>query len=277
MYINTRARALTLTTIATILFAFIQYGYLKINFLPITSLNLLAESLLLGLLVFVGICWVVEWKIRYIRFFTVAFFPAIFITVFTFFVRLSLLQSFLSLRGWLFSFFLLVVFIFLLYFLILNSNILNIGSLTAVPLERAAKTAQYIYSLIFGYLLTVVVYSLALPIYARLLIVVVMFFYLTYQTFWTLNISSKELINLTIAVGSIFSLWAFIISLWPMPPAFVAIAFTTFLYLTFGLGLDRVGKISILSRIEYFTVLAIVLTFCIMVSTWGINGRLIKF
>ncbi len=275
MYINTRSRVITITSVTSILYALIQYNYINFTVFKVLSLNVLFESLLLGAIVFIGFLWIVEWNVRYIRYFTVAFFPALFVSVFSFFVRLSLLQSFFSLKSWLLSFILLILFIYLLYFLLLNSNILNISSITAVPLERAAKTAQYIFSLILCYLITIIIFSLDLPVEVRIIVVSLMFFYLTYQTFWPLNLSSTELFSITGTLGIIFTLFSLVISLWPLSPPFVAIVFTTALYIVYGLGLDRVGKITSLSKLEYLTVLTVVGFFCIFVSTWGINGRLI--
>lgn len=275
MYINTRARALTITTLVTILFSLFQIKYFDIHIFDSSLINIVIESLIIGSAVFLGIYWVVEFKLRYMRFFTVALFPAFFAMIFNIFVGLSLYSSIVSIKGGLLTTLLVIVFTFTLYFLILNANILNVSSLTGIPLERAAKTAQYIFSLIYCYLITFVLFSLQLPAVIRLPLLIATLFYLTYQTFWSSLSSISELFSVTSILTLLMVIWVLTISMWPLTPAFVALLFTTILYITYGVGLDKLGKISTLSRIEYVLVLFLVCTFCILTSNWGINGRII--
>ncbi len=276
MNFTTRSKAVSVTLLLTILY-FIALIYKK---LIATDIDIaltvdIISSITMSVVMFFGIWWVVEFRVKYFRVFTVLLFPALFILVVSIFADLSLFQSVFRLSGTLMSIVIGLFISVISYFLILSSNILNVSSVSGIPLERAAKTAQYVFSLLFTYFSIMLVNSLSLNIWVKIICMIIIFTYVCYQTFWILSLPANKLHFISLTTSLLLSVSLPVLYLWPIKPEFIALFYTTSLYVILGRALDRTGGSNVGLIFEYSIVVLVVTLYCIISAVWGINGRLI--
>lgn len=274
---STRARAIITTFVSLILFIFIQTNVIQVSLFESLILNRLVLSGILFLIVYLGVCWTVFFKLKLRNLLTIPFFPALFATVYSIFAQLSLFQIFERVIGGFYLVALVLGFGVLLYAFILNANILNSSHTTGIPLERAARTTQYIFSLLISYISYAVVFALDIHIVIKLIIFAVLIFLITTQALSAKSLTPSQLTSNSVLLTVVIFLVGVALMLWPTTPQFAALMLTAVCYLLYGVALEHGNNLSTLSKVEYFFVIMIVFGFLLYSSIWAMNGKMWPF
>jgi hypothetical protein len=277
MYIqvSTRFKVIMVTAITSLAFLLLQIGVIRFEGIDSELIKKVLGAFLIGLITYIGVLWVVSLNLTRYKLVIVPLFPALLLSLFTLFIQLSLYRGILGFQYAAFSLVTFIIFVVLTYFVILNANILNISSINVIPLARAGKSAQYIFSLIANYLFLTIIYNINISNILRIVITGIFFFYIVFQLNWVMSLSSKTNVKLTVPIMVVLFLMSLVLNLWPIPSEFIALIITVFLYIIFGIVLETSDKLSKAVIFEYFIVTILVIFFSFIVTDWGINGRLI--
>lgn len=123
------------------------------------------------------------------------------------------------------------------YWLILSQNILNVASDRAIPLYRAASTANFVYTIFTFILLVGIIFSLSLPFYYNGLLVAVVSFPLSLQSLWSIKMEklSSQIIVYSVVLSLILGESAVALSFWPQAPLINAFYVNSINYIFLGI------------------------------------------
>lgn len=122
------------------------------------------------------------------------------------------------------------------YWLILSQNILNVASDRAIPLYRAASTANFVYTIFSFILLVSIIFSFNLPFYWNGLLVAVISFPLSLQSLWVIKMEnvSAQLMVYSFVLSLILGESAVALSFWPQAPLVNALYLNSINYIFLG-------------------------------------------
>lgn len=274
MKLDSRKRILILSSVL----ALVHIALTRLNLSELLGLNLplnFLNPLLLALLAYFGTAWVIYFKVKGERLFTVLSFPAISIFAFSTFVEL-LLPSVASSLGQ-FSLVLssaLVIWVFI-YMVLLTVNILNAAYLQDIPLGQAARAALFVLSLIISYVVTFLTFSTEMYWAIKVAIYFVTALSLTYIGLWSIKINLYQKLISSLAIGFVYALGGLVLTLWPISAPYGSLVVTLVLYTCLGIALEVRDIISDWIWIEYTSLFILILLLLGLVAEWGINGTLI--
>lgn len=275
MIISIRLRAIVTTIFATIIFIIFRGNVIDINQNRIVDLpDALVKSLILAFIVFLGVSWTVGFRIKKEKILTISLFPSFMIFLHSLFTELSLYQIF-GLKTAVIGSVMTILFIMLVYFSTLNSNILYISTFKSIPLEKAARTVQFIFSLITSYIMTLITLSLEINFFLKLFLMFVCIFFVSYQTFWAIGINFLINSRMAFIISILIISLVIALSMWPLGVEYISLTVSACLYVMLGLGIEPFEKISKSLWIEYILVLISVILVLLAAAEWGINGRII--
>lgn len=124
-----------------------------------------------------------------------------------------------------------------LYWLILSQNILNVASDRAIPLYRAASTANFVYTIFTLILVVSIVFSLNLPFYWNGLIIAVVSFPLSLQSLWSIKMEKldAQIIVYSFVISLILGESALALSFWPQASLVSALYVNSIYYVFLGI------------------------------------------
>lgn len=239
--------------------------------LPLNFLN----PLLLAILAYIGTAWVIYFKVKGERLFTVLIFPAVSIFAFSTFVELlmpSVASGFGQLSLTLTSAAVIWAFI---YVVLLTVNILNAAYLQDIPLGQAARAALFVLSLIISYLVTFLTFSNQLYLPVKVAIFFLTAMGLTYIGLWSIKINLYQKLVASFAIGLIYSLGGLVLTLWPISAPYSSLVVTLVFYTALGIALEVRDIISDWIWVEYISLFVLIMLLLGLVAEWGINGTLI--
>ncbi|MEI6887052.1 MAG: hypothetical protein WCK31_02330 [bacterium] len=277
MQVSTRIKTIIATIVTTLAFVIFEFGIVSLESTGLTDLGRrVVVSLIIAVVLYLGIMWVVSFKLNLTRLLIIPLFPSLFMFLFSLFVGLSFYQGIFGVTAFSLSVITTIIIVILSYSLILNANILDIASYNeTLPLARAAKTAQYIFSLICNFLFFTIIYNVNISNILRTTLTLFFMFYLSFQLLWVMSLSSKVNIKLTLPIGLVLFVITLAFNLWPISSEFIALLLTTCFYVIFGVALEVSPKFSKEVIFEYTFITLLVIFFCLLVTDWGINGRMI--
>lgn len=123
------------------------------------------------------------------------------------------------------------------YWLILSQNILNVASDRAIPLYRAASTANFIYT-IFSFVLVVsIIFSLNLHFYWNGLLVAIFSLPLSIQSLWAIKMEKldAQILVYSFIISLILGESAVALSFWPQAPLINALYINSISYIFLGI------------------------------------------
>lgn len=123
------------------------------------------------------------------------------------------------------------------YWLILSQNILNVASDRAIPLYRAASTANFVYTIFTFILLVGIIFSLNLPFFWNGLLVAIISFPLSIQSLWSIKMEklSSQIIVYAAVLSLILGESALALSFWPQAPLVNALYVNSINYIFLGI------------------------------------------
>jgi hypothetical protein len=169
-----------------------------------------------------------------------------------------------------------LVFIFLMYFVLLDVNILNISQKLEMPLEQAGRAAQFIFTLLSSYAVLILFFGANFNFFEKLLIIIPFIFVITLLSLYSPRDSSlgqsvvKSLsISLAIAVG------VFVFSIWPVNFIYAILSIAVIFYILLSLGMEFRTRLPRQVYYEYISLVIIIVFLLLINSVWGILGPII--
>lgn len=267
-----RTRAVITTFFLTLVFGILQF----VDLSQVFGVNqILVKAVALGLLFFVGVYWVLGFDIKGMRFLSILGNSSTLIFIFALFIEIVIFQNTERISQKTFSLFVLGLFTVLIYFLILTANILNVSYISQIPLARAAKASNFIYTLLGAYFSFLLILKSGIEVYFRIPIYTVVVLFLTFNVFWFKRESFRQHLGETVAVVLCMVLLHLVILLWPLSVEVSSMLFTIVFYILLGLGIEETEMRTFLMRAEYIILLIIVVLVLLKLAVWGINGSII--
>lgn len=253
------------------------YGVLQFIELPeqIQINQLLVKAVVVALLFFFGLYWVLGFNVKGIRFLTILGNASVLVFIQALFLEVIVFQNVGRISQKTFSLGVLLLFGVALYFLILTVNILNVSFVSDIPLARAAKASNFIYTLLSAYFAFLLILKSGVVLPIQIAIFVFIIFFLTFNTFWFKRESRKQHFWETVAVVVCMIALYSILLLWPLSVEISAMIFTVVYYVLLGLGIEERATTSTLMRVEYLAVLILALFLLLKLANWGINGPIL--
>lgn len=123
------------------------------------------------------------------------------------------------------------------YWLILSQNILNVASDRAIPLYRAASTANFIYTIFTFILIVSIVFSLNLPFLWNGVIVAALSFPLSLQSLWSIKMEKldSQIVVYSFVISLILGESAMALSFWPQASLVSALYVNSINYIFLGI------------------------------------------
>jgi hypothetical protein len=162
-----------------------------------------------------------------------------------------------------------------LYLLFLTMNILFNAHFKPIPLEQAAKAAQFIFVLISTYIMLIYAFGSNLNVLFKLGLVSIFIFYFSYVSMWTLKELSVEQITLRSFVMVMIMLLSIVVfSIWPVNYIYAMLSSATIFYIMLSIGIEVRTFLGRYIWVEYMILIFLTTMLLFMTSVWGINGSI---
>lgn len=274
MVITTRTRAMMLAILIGVVFFVFQ----SVNFLEIFDLEFefdFIQMTILSVITYIGVFWVVNFKVRGERFLTVLLFPSLAVFILTLYINLligSLLSDVDRIVSEVVASIVITIFA---YILILTANILNIGFLQKIPLTQAGRAAHYVLTLFVAYLFFSMLFSNTIPFVVKILSTGVIAYLFSIIALWNIEIKYYQRFVASVGIGLMMVVGAFVLTMWPVASEYIALILSLVFYMALGLALEVREVLKVRVWFEYSLLYFSVVLILLLVSNWGINGTLI--
>lgn len=159
-----------------------------------------------------------------------------------------------------------------MYALLLTENIYNVAAERTIALLRAAHSVGFLLSLVTYFLLVQTILAFRLPVFANVLQVGIVSFFLVLQSLWSVELGGgigERVWRPTIAMCFILMELSWIFSFWPVATTLIALFLTTAFYSLVGMGqqylIERLYK---KTTIEFLGVVLIVFIIVLLATHW---------
>jgi hypothetical protein len=267
-----RTKVIILTIVTVLIFLLLQV--LDLSRVIATNTELF-KALIVSAVFLIGLYWAIGFKVQGSRFVTILGYSTYLVFIQSLFLELIVFQNVGRISEKTASFAILVVFAFSIYFLTLTVNILNLSYLSNIPLAKAAKAANFVYTLFGAYFSFLLIFRAGLDTWVRLAVFLFVIILLTFSIFWFKQESKKQLLGETIVVVLTMFTFALIFMIWPFPVEVATMFYTIIFYILIGLGLEERDTTSKVMRAEYIVLIIIAVLLVLKLASWGINGTLI--
>lgn len=159
-----------------------------------------------------------------------------------------------------------------LYGIMLVENIFSVASIRTIQLFRAARSVNFILTLVTSLFFFTVVLSLKVAFYWVSLIVFVVAFILSFPSFWSVDLKNnnvKEIMRFAFMVGLLVGLMGLAISFWPVKPFMGGLMITSLLYALLGVMEQRLSsRVYLESVTEYIATVLIIVVIGYLTTSW---------
>ncbi len=272
--LTTRARAIILTIFITLLFAVSA----EINFLEILKIELpfdFIRLLVLSFVYYLGLFWVLNFRVKGERFITILLFPSLSLFIITLYVELIINSVLDSVDRLFIRFLASVVITVVVYILTLTVNILNVGFIEKIPLSQAGRASHYVLTLIINYLFLSLLFSNSLYIYIKFFLLFVFVYLFTSISLWTIDLRFKHRVLSSLAISISMLIFSLVLSIWPISSEYMSLILSLIYYMTLGLALEVREVLNVKVWFEYTFLYAGIIVILFLIAEWGINGQLL--
>ncbi len=272
--LSTRIKAVSLTIFITIIFAVLS----EIDFLQILKIPLpfdFIKIFVLSFIYYIGLFWVLSFRIKGERFLTILLFPALSLFVLALYIELIINSIPDSVDKVFVRFIASMILAIFVYVSILTANILNVGFIEKIPLSQAGRASHYVLTLITNYLFISLLFSNSFLIYIKFLLVIIFTYIFTSIALWSINLRLKHRFLSSIAIALSVFIMTFVLSLWPVSSEYMAFILSIIYYIELGIALEVREIISTRIWIEYLLLYLGIILILFLIAEWGINGRII--
>ncbi len=159
-----------------------------------------------------------------------------------------------------------------LYGIMLVENIFSVASIRTIQLFRAARSVNFILTLITSLFFFTAVLSLKMPFYWVSLMIFMVAFILSFPSFWSVDLKNNyvsEIGRFALTVGLLVGLLGFVISFWPVKPFMGGLMVTSLLYALLGVLEQRLSsRVYLESITEYVLTVVIIVIIGFMTTSW---------
>ncbi|MBE0574251.1 fibronectin type III domain-containing protein [Candidatus Dojkabacteria bacterium] len=248
-----------------------------VNEATITYGNIAILAIFIGALVFFFTNWVLFYKVKGKRFFTIALYPTVVL------IPLLVLSSSIILTinttsyKFIFALGASLGVVFVSYLLMLTANILNGATILGqLPLEQAAKASQFIFGLVSTYIMLIFTFSSNFNLILKLGLVLAFVFYFTYSALSSIKeLSEYHLLLRALSVVLVMFIAILAISVWPIESIYSILVLAIIYYIIFNVALEVRGKVGRSLWVEYGLLIGLITLLLVTNSVWGINGSII--
>ncbi len=159
-----------------------------------------------------------------------------------------------------------------LYGILLIENIFSVASIRTIQLFRAAKSVNFILTLITSLFFFTAIFSLRLPFWLISSGSFLISFVLSFPTFWSVDLKNNymsEVGKFSITVGWLVAIVACALSFWPVKPFMGGLMLTSVLYALLGVLEQRLSaKVYLESAVEYMATVLIIVVIGFLTTSW---------
>jgi len=274
MRVSTRARAIMLALTITIVFFILE----NIDLLSLLDINFkfdFIELLLIAFIMYFGVAWVANFRISGERFITVLLFPSLSVFILTLYIDLIIGSIFGDVSKLVTQIFASIVVAIISYVLVLTANVLNVGFLEKIPLTQAGRAAHYVLTLISAYLFYSIIFNNSFSVIIKLGAVFLLTYLFTNIALWTIDIRQNQRILSSFGISLMLSNLTFVLMIWPIGSEYLALILSLVYYMALGVALEIREVLNVRIWLEYGFIYFVIVLILLIISSWGINGRLI--
>lgn len=274
MRLSTRARAILIALTITWVFIALR----GVNFVELLEIDFpfdFIKLFIISILMYVGSFWVLNYRVKGERFFTVLLFPSLAIFILLLYIELIINSIFGTVGRFVTEVFASILVMTVSYVLILTTNILNIGYLEKIPLTQAGRAAHYVLTLISTYLFFSIIFSNSLPAIIKFIAVGVISYLFTSMALWTIDLRFNQRLLSSLGITLMMVLASFVLLIWPIGSEYLSLILSLFYYMSLGMALEVREVLNKRIWIEYSFLYIVIVTILLLISNWGINGRLV--
>ncbi len=173
------------------------------------------------------------------------------------------------------SFFRLIYYLFFaigMYGIILIENIFSVASIRTIQLFRAARSVNFILTLVTSLFFFTAIFSLRFPFWWIGLGSFLVSFVLSFPSFWSVDLKNndvREIWRFSVTVGWLVSITAFVLAFWPIKPFMGGLMLTSVLYALLGVMEQRLSaKVYLESAVEYLATVIIIMIIGFLTTSW---------
>jgi hypothetical protein len=159
-----------------------------------------------------------------------------------------------------------------MYGVLLIENIFSVASIRTIQLYRAAKSVNFILTLISSLFFYTVALSFRLPFWWVTVMVFVVSFVLCFPSLWSVDLKNnlvKDANRYSISVSWIVALVSGALSFWPVKPFMGGLMLTSLLYGLLGIMEQRLSsRVYVESLLEYGVTVVIIMTIGFLTTSW---------
>lgn len=166
----------------------------------------------------------------------------------------------------------LICFVIGMYGILLIENIFSVASIRTIQLFRAARSVNFILTLITSLFFYTVILSLKLPFWYVMPAVFAVSLVLSFPSFWSVDLKNNlvgEVSRYSLSVSWVLAFVAFALCLWPVKAFMGGLIMTSCLYALLGVLEQRLSaRVYLESLVEYGLTIVIILTIGFLTTSW---------
>jgi hypothetical protein len=160
-----------------------------------------------------------------------------------------------------------------MYGILLIENIFSVASIRTIQLFRAARSVNFILTLITSLFFFTVVLSLKLPFWYVMPGVFIVSLILSFPSFWSVDLKNNlvsEVGRYSLATSWVISFVSFVLCFWPVKAFMGGLIMTSCLYALLGVLEQRLSaRVYLESLVEYGLTIIIILIIGFFTTSWG--------
>lgn len=162
-----------------------------------------------------------------------------------------------------------------LYGVLLIENIFSVASIRTIQLFRAAKSVNFILTLLTSLFFFTTIFGLKIPFYMIGIFVLLVTYLLAFPSLWSVDLKTSEfglLSKLSLMVGLILTLASISLAFWPVKPFMAGLMLTSMFYAQLGILEQKLSsRVYLEGVIEYALTVLIVLMVGFWTTSWTGN------
>lgn len=159
-----------------------------------------------------------------------------------------------------------------LYGIILVENIFSVASIRTIQLFRAARSVNFILTLISSLFFFTVILSLKINFLIIMLFTFLVSFALSFPSFWSVDLKSntmQEVWRFAMVVGWLVALFCTVLAFYPVKPFMGGLMVTSLQYSLLGIMEQRLSsRVYLDSVIEYVATVVIIVVIGMLTTSW---------
>jgi hypothetical protein len=253
-------------------FVFILFSIFEVNIPFYVKNRIYIIPGVLGFVEAILVAWVVNFKLKGERIFTVPAFPGLSLSIFVAFLGVVVRTSGNDLDRISTLLFASLILGAVTYVLTANINILNLASIRNIPLGQAGRAAHYVLTLVFSYFGLVLLVSWNIKFFIKPVALFVLIFTFTFVALWTISLSYAHRFISSLGIALIITFAYLVLALWPLESFYYAFFVVLLYYMVLGVALEIREIINKWLWYEYAIIFLVMLLVLLATARWGVNG-----